>query len=43
MFILENYNLQQLTVKNKVDIMNNTASCNSETELGMIPGLVSDV
>lgn len=41
MFILENYNLQQLTLKNKVGIMNSTASCSSETELGMIPALVS--
>lgn len=42
-FILKNYNLKQLTVKNKVDIMNSTASCYSETELGMIPALVSGV
>jgi len=41
MVILKNCNLKQLTVKNKVDIMKSTASCYSETELGMILALVS--
>lgn len=43
MVLLKNCNLKQLTVKNKVDIMNSTASCYSETELGMILALVSGV